>query len=768
MRSAVIIVVLLLVALPVHAQTFGGSLAITPDEVFVGETGNQSFPAEVYIYSRADGWAESGRLQFAKEADHFGRALAVRDGVLLAGASGANASAGAVYVYMQNEAGEWAHHATVEAPYPAEGERFGSSIALSDKYLLVSALARGEGAGAVEVYRVEEPGSYRYWATLGEEEVQGFGAVLAIHEDTFLIGTPAHNEYRGKVFIYEQTGDGFSQTGVLEPESSDERGRFGYALAMGGGKIFVGMPMIAQQQGQVVVYAQDEEGEFEAMPPLRAFQPQRGAMFGTSLVFTEGTLWVGAPGEDRRAGAVYRFTQSGDSWSSAQRQTSTTTAGGASFGTTLAVQGNIAVTGAVGVDRREGAAVILEHGDRWEEKAMVISDVKGYDPVTGGEVRCAEGQARTWECDKVDLVSFLPTHQIGGTRGTMSNDIWGWTDPVTGHEYALVGRSDGTAFVDVTNPEMPLYVGNLPMTEGARASVWRDMKVYKDHVYIVADGAGEHGMQVLDLNLLRSVSEMPVEFSSTVHYDGIHSAHNIVINENTGYAFVVGASGGGETCGGGLHMVNIQDPTAPKFEGCFADASTGRRKTGYSHDAQCVVYHGPDARHQGKEICLGSNETALSIADVTDKDNPVALSMAVYPKVAYAHQGWLNEDHTFFYMNDEGDEPQGLVEGTRTLVWDVRDLEDPILVKEYIAETTTTDHNLYIRGNLMYQSNYGSGLRILDITTPDDPVEVGYFDTTTQGGGGSWSNYPYFKSGVIIVTSMGEGLFILKQRPADT
>ena len=109
-----------------------------------------------------------------------------------------------------------------------------------------------------------------------------------------------------------------------------------------------------------------------------------------------------------------------------------------------------------------------------------------------------------------------------------------------------------------------------------------------------------------------------------------------------------------------------------------------------------------------------------------------------------------------------GDEPQGLVEGTRTLVWDVVDLDDPVLVKEYIAETTTTDHNLYIRGDLMYQSNYGSGLRVLDISERENPVEIGFFDTTPYGGGGSWSNYPYFPSGLIIATSMSDGLFVLK------
>ena len=212
-------------------------------------------------------------------------------------------------------------------------------------------------------------------------------------------------------------------------------------------------------------------------------------------------------------------------------------------------------------------------------------------------------------------------------------------------------------------------------------------------------------------------------------------------------------------------MLDLRDPANVSFAGCFADPNTGRRKTGYSHDAQCVVYSGPDADYSGREICLGSNETALSIADVTDKKNPVAVSMATYPDVAYTHQGWLTEDHQYYYMNDEGDEPQGLVEGTRTLIWDVSDLDDPVLVTEHIASTPDTDHNLYIRGNLMYQSNYGAGLRILDITNPETPVEVGFFEPGP--GSTSWSNYPYFESGTLVVTSGSEGLFVLKKRPLD-
>ena len=389
-----------------------------------------------------------------------------------------------------------------------------------------------------------------------------------------------------------------------------------------------------------------------------------------------------------------------------------------------------------------------------------------------GTVDCTDGRASHFGCGNVDLLSFVPISDLGGAPGARLNDVWGWTDEETGKEYALVGRSNGTSFVDITDPALPVTLGDLPLNDGANPSTWRDIKVYNEHAFIVADGAGPHGMQVFDLRQLRDVGDPPAAFEALTTYTGVGSAHNIVINEDTGYAFIVGAGGSGESCGGGLHMVNIHDPANPVFEGCFADEETGRRGTGYSHDAQCVIYHGPDTDHSGKEICFNSNETALSIADVTDKANPVALSNASYPNVAYAHQGWLTDDHAFFYMNDELDELGGEIEGTRTLMWDVADLDDPQYVGAYFSGNPSSDHNLYIKGNLMYQSNYASGLRIVDISDLHNPVEVGFFDTISvipdaPGFSGSWSNYPYFESGTVIVTSGSEGLFLVKKREVD-
>src|SRR5690606_6234189 len=202
-------------------------------------------------------------------------------------------------------------------------------------------------------------------------------------------------------------------------------------------------------------------------------------------------------------------------------------------------------------------------------------------------------------------------------------------------------------------------------------------------------------------------------------------------------------------CSGGLHSVNIQDPLNPTFAGCFAD-------DGYTHDVQCVVYDGPDAEHQGKEICFASNEDTVTIVDVTEKQSPVMLSQAIYPTHAYTHQGWLTEDHRYFIGNDELDEMR-FGHTTRSLIFDVTDLDAPEFVGAYLSPSPAIDHNLYVRGDRVYEANYRSGLRILDATNvaEGELSEVGYFDTFPDNEdaqfGGAWSTYPFFASGTVLI-----------------
>lgn len=375
--------------------------------------------------------------------------------------------------------------------------------------------------------------------------------------------------------------------------------------------------------------------------------------------------------------------------------------------------------------------------------------------------------AAQYPCDHVDMDAFLPLAVLGQGNG---NDIWGWTDPETGTEYALVGRTDGTAFVDLSDPEHPVLVGSLP-TQSV-ASIWRDVKVVNDHAVVVADNAGSHGMQVFDLSKLREVTDAPVEFEATAVYDAFGSAHNVAVNDAADYAYILGITGPQNTppefsCGPGPHIVDMSDPAHPAFAGCY-NPSHGR---GYTHDAQCVRYGGPDDDHAGRDICLGADEVGVSITDVTDPAEPLALGRVGYPDHAYTHQGWLTDDHRYFLVNDELDELGGLVERTRTLLFDVQDLDDPVFAGAYLGETPVIDHNLYVHGNLVYEANYTAGLRVLvfDSEGPlsgDGLEEAAFFDVYPRSDElaflGAWSSYPYFESGIVVVSGITSGLYVLE------
>ncbi|MGB5498202.1 MAG: choice-of-anchor B family protein, partial [Maribacter sp.] len=334
---------------------------------------------------------------------------------------------------------------------------------------------------------------------------------------------------------------------------------------------------------------------------------------------------------------------------------------------------------------------------------------------------------------------------------------WGWTDPTTNKEYALMGLDNATAFVDITDTENLVYLGKLP--SATSSSSWRDIKVYQNHAYIVSE-ADDHGMQVFDLTRLRNVTNTPETFNDDGRYTGFGNAHNVVINEDTGYAYPVGTARDDEF-NGGVHFVNLQDPKNPVSEG-------GYGVNGYSHDAQVITYNGPDLDYAGAEIFIGANETQVAIVDITDKENPVGVATFSYSNLAYTHQGWFTEDQRYLILGDELDEVNFGFD-SRTLVFDLSDLDNPILHTSYTGTTTAIDHNGYVKEDQYFLANYRAGVRVLDISdiASKSIVEEGFFDTfpssDSAGFNGVWSVYPYFTSGKIIVSDINSGLFIIKK-----
>jgi len=369
------------------------------------------------------------------------------------------------------------------------------------------------------------------------------------------------------------------------------------------------------------------------------------------------------------------------------------------------------------------------------------------------DLPCVNGFAGTFPCKGYDLLAHINLPSLEGNEGS---DSWGWTDPKTQKEYVLMGLDNGTAFVDISEPTKPILIGKLPTA--TEESPWRDIKVYNNHAFIVSE-ASDHGIQVFDLTRLRE-AQPKQNFTADRVLKTIPTAHNMVINPDSGYGYVVGTDRGNKYMGG-THFLDLNDLQSIRFVGGYAEG-------GYSHDAQVVNYKGPDQDHTGKEIFLGANESRLVIVDVTDKENPKAISEINYQNSHYTHQGWFDKNQRFFFLGDELDELK-IGGKTRTLVIDLRDLDQPILHHAYYGPTNAIDHNGYVKDDLFYLANYSAGVRIISIGGLENKnmTEIGFFDTFPEHNSttfnGAWNVYPFFESGVIAISDINRGLFLIKK-----
>ncbi len=340
--------------------------------------------------------------------------------------------------------------------------------------------------------------------------------------------------------------------------------------------------------------------------------------------------------------------------------------------------------------------------------------------------------------DQITLIKQIPLSDFG-TLADVGNECWGYVSP-SGKEYALMGLFGKTSFVDITDPANPVIVTEIKHSH----SDWSDIKVYREFAYV----SNEHdqGTQVLDLSRIDEgiVTHVRDIFPKT--------SHNLALNEETGMLYFCGS----KSISSGFIFYDLnQDPSDPVYLGYWRGA--------YIHDAQVVVMK--RSRYQGREIAFCCSGNQFIILDVTDKANVIELSTSVYPDISYCHQGWLSSDQRFFYLNDETDEIKGLTQTTRTIKFDVTNLNKPEYLGSFTSGFASTDHNLYQRDNFIFEANYRSGLQIFDASDPVNPVHVGFFDTypanDRPGYNGAWNVYPFFPSGTVIVSDIERGLFIL-------
>jgi len=294
------------------------------------------------------------------------------------------------------------------------------------------------------------------------------------------------------------------------------------------------------------------------------------------------------------------------------------------------------------------ASLTLAHGD--ERKLLDrIGPYEGTGWVASSGLRGGGGQ---FDRSGVELLSWLTLSDLGGSID--GNDCWGYVSP-SGREYAIIGHGHGTSFVEITDPTNPVVIGNISGTR----SIWRDIKIYQQHAYIVCEDGD--GVQVIDLT---NIDQGTLNFIGQFNDMGTDDTHNVVINTESGFLY---RCGGGSN---GLRIYSLANPASPAYVNWWTDR--------YVHDAQVVtIQSGP---MQGREIafcCSGFNggftQTGLDIIDVTDKQNIQSIGRIVYPNGEYSHQGWLSEDEQYFYINDELEEQRQGV-NSRTIVIDVSEI----------------------------------------------------------------------------------------------
>lgn len=446
----------------------------------------------------------------------------------------------------------------------------------------------------------------------------------------------------------------------------------------------------------------------------------------------------------------------------------------------------------------------FEHRERLIERGLILlqdpkglaierSIQEGLPEVTAPAepTLCENGRAGPYACRNIDFLGRIALDQFS-SQPTSANDIWGFVDKNDGHEYAVIGLRNGTAVVDVTDPAAPREVGTIP----GRTSTWRDIKVHQFHdveamrwkayAYVTSEDAVAatfqpeaiaQGLQVIDLTAL------PERVSLAATYTGFRTAHNVYLG-NVDYATGVALDGlkpyvyilGSNRSDGGARRgaYRILDPTDPL---ALVEVTAPPVDTQYVHDATSLVIDDERANqcaagHNPCELYVDYNEDSVDLWDVTDKAAPVRISSTTYDGSRYTHSGWWTEDKRHVFIQDELDEVRN-GHNTRLYTLDLGDLRHPVLSHTWTGPTGAIDHNGFVKGDRYYMSNYRRGLTVLDIADPDDPQEIGFFDTFPTPPddarfNGAWGTYPYLPSGTILVSDIEGGLFLLELREVES
>lgn len=347
------------------------------------------------------------------------------------------------------------------------------------------------------------------------------------------------------------------------------------------------------------------------------------------------------------------------------------------------------------------------------------------------------------------LLSWLPLNQFPGGL-TSGATVEGYVSP-SGREYAIFGHSGGASYVDVTDPDDARIVATLT----GPASLWRDVQFYQQYAYVVSEGGG--GVQVIDLS---QIDNNIVTQIGSVTTPNTNRTHTIQVNRESGYLYRCGGGNWQSPGRAGLRVYSLANPASPAF--------VGQWTTRYIHE--CQVVNWTTGALAGRELAFVYSEDTssggnprLEILDVTDKASITVVGSGSWANGVFSHQGWLSPDRQYVYIDDELDEVNA-GQPTLTRIFNVSNPAAPVFVGAFGNGLSSIDHNQYVLGSRLFQSNYRTGLRVWDVTNPIAPAESAWFDTypdaDSQNFNGLWDNDPFLPSGIVLGSDIERGLFV--------
>ena len=336
-------------------------------------------------------------------------------------------------------------------------------------------------------------------------------------------------------------------------------------------------------------------------------------------------------------------------------------------------------------------------------------------------------QPADYNLELVDRIWF-PSQEWGSGDTTGGSDVWGYRTP-DGEEYAIMGILEGVAFVRISTMEV------IDIVSGPQNNDYyfhRDIKTYGHYAYVVNEMTGpNYGMLIINLENLPN----SVEFVQSYVHPGNVRSHNLSIDTATGFAYIV------RQAYDGFRIVSLENPEEPDDINMVGTPDI--------HD----VY----ARNDTVYVAEGTNGT-FSIWDVSDKYDPVLLTRVSIPNSGYVHNIWPTDDGKYTMTTEE-------TVNKTVKMWDIQDMGNVALLGEYLGESNIA-HNTHIRGDFAYISHYTVGVKIVDISDPNNLIEVAEYDTYGLNDIGDfygcWGAYPFTLNDYVYASDLEGYLTILK------